>query len=139
MTYYVVEAEPVAGHHGEESEAGRLHVVVDDWTLSGVLTLPPVHLVERETGARMTGAGFTGFELGEAVVTEGDRFGNLNPDGYVPDLVWLKVYGEPGVDDLALAGDGVALVVSRPVMFLFRSRASARISEWVRTAPAGLP
>ncbi|MDX8034314.1 hypothetical protein SK803_29200 [Lentzea sp. BCCO 10_0856] len=67
----------------------------------------------------------------------------------LPDLVWLKVHGEPGVDDLGLADNGTDLVVSQPVMDLFLADgfnsvgadgydiASAEV--WVRTAPADLP
>lgn len=155
MTYYLIEPE-VAGGWGNEFEIDRatgvvkrVHYVVADWLGDCIVTTSPVFLVLRETAGRMNEAGFTGFALDEALVTAADQHHILNPDGVLPDLVWLKVHGEPGVDDLGLVNNGTDLVVSQPVMDLFLADgfnsfiadgfniASAEV--WVRSAPEDLP
>ncbi|MET9229391.1 hypothetical protein [Lentzea sp. NPDC003310] len=152
MTFYLIEPE-VAGGWGDEFEIDhandvvtRVHYEVADWLGDCIVTTSPVYLVLRETGRRMTEAGFTGFSLDDALVTASDQHHVFNPDGVLPDLVWLKVHGEPGVDDLGLADRGTNLVVSQPVMDLFSQDGfntgghdivSAEV--WVRTAPTDLP
>ncbi|MGW6933214.1 hypothetical protein ACWGE0_24370 [Lentzea sp. NPDC054927] len=155
MTFYLIEPE-VAGGWGDEFKIDRatnvvtrVHYEVADWLGDCIVTTHPVYLVLRDTAGRMNEAGFTGFALDEALVTAGDQHHIFNPDGVLPDLVWLKVNGEPGVDDLGLANNGTDLVVSQPVMDLFLADgfnsvtadgydiASAEV--WVRTAPADLP
>lgn len=124
MTYYLIEPE-VAGGWGDEFEIDRstntvtrVHYEVADWLGNPIVTTSPVYLVLRETGKRMTEAGFTGFTLDEALVTACDQYEIFNPDGVLPDLVWLKVHGKPGEDDLGLGDD---LVVSQRVMDLFQA------------------
>ncbi|MFC3896046.1 hypothetical protein ACFOWZ_31610 [Lentzea rhizosphaerae] len=125
MTYFKIEPE-VAGGWGDEFEIDRttgtvtrVHYEVADWLGDCVVTSHPVYLVLRDTGRRLTEAGFTGFALDEALVTADEQFHIFNPDGVLPDLVWLKVHGEPGVDDLGL--DEGDLVVSEPVMDVIRA------------------
>jgi hypothetical protein len=155
VTYYLIEPE-VAGGWGDEFEIDRatnvvtrVHYEVADWLGDCIVTTDPVYLVLRETGSRMSEAGFTGFTLDEALVTACDQHHILNPDGVLPDLVWLKVHGEPGVDDLGLTDNDADLIISQPVMDLFLADgfnsfiadgfniASAEV--WVRTSPEDLP
>ncbi len=153
MTFYLIEPE-VAGGWGGDFEIDRstntvirVHYEVADWLGDCIVTTHPVYLVLRETGKRMTEAGFSGFILDEAIVTACDQHEIFHPDGVLPDLVWLKVHGEPGVDDLGLAdGD---LIVGQRVLDLFRADGFntfvaagftiATATEWVRTAPADRP
>jgi hypothetical protein len=127
VRYYLIEPE-VAGGWGDEFEIDRstgtvtrVHYEVADWLGDCIVTSDPVYLVLRDTGKHMTEAGFTGFTLDEALVTACDQHHIFNPDGVLPDLVWLKVHGEPGVDDLGFANKDADLVVSQPVMDLFRA------------------
>ncbi|MFD4671034.1 hypothetical protein ACFWNN_14960 [Lentzea sp. NPDC058450] len=147
MTFYLVRPE-VAGSWGDEFEIDRandvvtrVHYEVADWFGDCVVKGHMVYLVLRETGKRLTEAGFTGFSLDEALVTASDQHHVFNPDGVLPDLVWLKVHGEPGVDDLGLANKGTGLVVSQPVMDVFKAdgfnsvegHTIATAEVWVRT------
>ncbi|HUN31840.1 MAG TPA: Imm10 family immunity protein [Trebonia sp.] len=48
-------------------------------------------------------------------MSEADEFRDINPGGMLPDLVWIKVSGAPGVDDFGATARG-ELVVSEKIL-----------------------
>ncbi|MFI9276036.1 hypothetical protein ACIGXM_35930 [Kitasatospora sp. NPDC052896] len=126
--YYLVKPE-VAGGLGPETimnatvhppQVSRLHYEVVDWLGDCIVQSFPCYLAMRHVAHRLKGMGFTGFHSDEAIISEADEFRELNPDGELPDLVWLLVDGEPGADDLGMTKKG-QLVVSEPVLDVLRS------------------
>ena len=139
-TYLHVKPE-VAGGLGPETvmdrdvhppKVSRLHYEVVDWLGDSIVQTFPCYLVLRSVGEKLIAAGFSGFRLAEAIVTEADEFRDINPDGRLPDLVWLKVDGVAGRDDVGLT-ERAWLVVAEPVFDLIRNegyRAGA-VEPWL--------
>lgn len=126
--YYKISPE-VSGGLGSETVmdtsahppvVSRLHFEVVDWLGDCIVTTFPEYLVVRATGVALQEAGFSGFRLADAIISETDEFQDMNPGGELPDLVWLVVDGTAGADDLGLA-DKAQLVVSEAVLEVFRA------------------
>lgn len=139
VKYYLVKPE-VAGGLGPETEMDRsvhpprvskLHYEVAEWLGDGIVQSFPCFLVVRSLGNKLQSQEFTGVQLASALVTEADEFRDLNPEGVVPDLVWLVVDGVPGVDDFGVTGTG-DLIVSERILELLReaSLVAGSFSEW---------
>jgi hypothetical protein len=86
-----------------------------DWLGDCIITSFPCFLILRSTARRIEELNFSGFRVAEAIVSEADEYRDINPDGVLPDLVWLQVDGTPGEDDFGLAGRA-SLVVSERVL-----------------------
>lgn len=138
-TYYLVKPE-VAGGLGPETimdssvhppQVSRLHYEVVDWLGDCIVQSFPCYLALRRVVHRLEESGFTGFHSDVAIVSEADEFREINPDGELPDLVWLLVDGEPGRDDLGVT-DKAQLVVSKPVLEVLRSESLnvGTITSW---------
>jgi hypothetical protein len=138
--YYQVNPE-VAGGLGPETvmdrsvhppRVTRLHYEVIDWLGDCIVQTFPCFLVVRTTADRIESAEFSGFSLSEAIVSEASEFREINPDGELPDLVWLVVDGAPGVDDFGTTERG-QLVVSESVLDILRSDTlnTGSFSPWV--------
>jgi hypothetical protein len=126
--YYLVKPE-VAGGLGPNSVVDRsvnpprvleLHYKVVDWLGDCIVTAFPCFLLIRATARKIEGSGLRGFHVAEALVSEADEFRDINPNGELPDLVWLKVDGTLGVDDFGLTGSG-RLVVSERALDALRA------------------
>ena len=138
MPGYVHLKPEVAGGLGSETvmdttvhppRVSRLHYEVVDWLGDCIVQTFPCYLVLRSVGDKLAAAGFSGFHLTGARVTESDEFRDINPDGELPDLVWLVVDGVAGQDDIGLASNA-RLVVANSVFELFRAEGySVGISE----------
>jgi hypothetical protein len=127
-SYYKIGPE-VSGGLGSETvmdtsahppAISQLHYEVVDWLGDCIVTTFPEYLVVRAAGVALQGAGFSGFRLVDAIVSEADEFQDINPGGELPDLVWLVVEGAAGSDDLGLT-DKAQLVVSEAVLEVFRA------------------
>jgi hypothetical protein len=121
--YYLIKPE-VAGGIGPDAvvdrsvhppRISRLHYKVIDWLGDCIITSFPCFLVLRSTARRIEELNFSGFRVAEAIVSEADEYRDINPDGVLPDLVWLQVDGTPGEDDFGLAARA-SLVVSERVL-----------------------
>ncbi|MEV4316754.1 hypothetical protein [Actinocrispum sp. NPDC049592] len=129
-TYYLVNPE-VAGGLGPETvmdttvhppRVSRLEYEVVDWLGDCIVQSFPCYLTLRGVAKKLEALKFTGFHSDEAAISEADEYRDINPDGELPDLVWLVVDGQPGRDDLGLT-DKAELIVSEPVLEVFRSEA----------------
>ncbi|ANZ39875.1 hypothetical protein BBK82_31345 [Lentzea guizhouensis] len=127
-SYYRIRPEVAGGlgddavldHTGERPVVTHLHYEVADWLGDCIVSTSPEYLVVPGTAARLQGAGFRSFRLAEAQVTASDQFEIFNPGGSPPELLWLRVDGTPGVDDLGITEAG-HLVVSEAVLELLRA------------------
>ncbi len=137
-SYYEIEPE-VSGGLGPDTVYDRtvipmtvthVHYKVHDWLGDCIVTADPVFLIVPATAAKLQDAGFTGFRLADAQVTPHEQFHILNPGGQPPELRWLLVDGEPGVDDLGIAAG--MLVVSEAVLEVLRADGinQATVTEW---------
>jgi len=93
----------------------RLDYSVADWLGDCIVTAFPTFLLLRDTARKIQAMSLTGFEVAEAIVSEAGEFRDINPDGVLPDLVWLRVHGAPGADDFGVTGRG-ELVVSERIL-----------------------
>lgn len=137
--YYEIEPE-VSGSLGPDTvydrtvtppTVTRLHYKVHDWLGDCIVTADPVFLIVPETAAKLQNAGFGRFRLADAQVTAHEQFHIFNPDGQPPELRWLLVEGEPGVDDLGIT-EFDELVISEAVLEVLRADGinQATVTEW---------
>ena len=142
--YYLVNPE-VAGGLGPETvmdravhppRVTRLHYEVIDWLGDCIVQTFPCFLVVRATAGRFEDLAFTGFHLAEAIVSEASEFRDINPDGVLPDLVWLVVGGTAGIDDFAIT-DRAQLVVSERALDVLRADTLSAGSYTVWQAQSG--
>jgi hypothetical protein len=137
--YYLVKPE-VAGGLGPETimdasvhppRVSRLHYEVVDWLGDCIVQSFPCYLAVRHAAHRLEESGFTGFHSEVAIVSEAEEFRDINPDGELPDLVWLIIDGEPDRDDIGVTGKA-QLVVSEAVLGVLRSESLnfGTIASW---------
>lgn len=112
--YYRVSPE-VAGGLGVETimdrsehppRVAKLHYEVIDWLGDSIVQSFPCYLVVRSLAQSMSSAGLSGFSIASAVISEASEFREFNPEGELPDLVWLIPDGVPGVHDVAVNEKG---------------------------------
>ena len=119
MGFTILEPE-VAGGWGDETVADtsvhppivtRLHYEFEDWLGDELLESFPCFIVSERVASALEASGLTGFALDEVKISTSPEFEDLHPDASIPRFRWLKVSGQPGVDDFGLAAD-FRLVVS---------------------------
>jgi hypothetical protein len=124
--YFTLEPE-VAGSLGPQTDIDtsvhppivyRLHFEVLNWLGDCLVEDFPCFLVIDTVGAQLIAAGFGGFALAEALVTEDERYRILEPNGVLPNLVWLQVTGSPGEDDFGLTSSHRLVVSQRALLLL---------------------
>jgi hypothetical protein len=110
--YYELDLAAPGGP-GERSvaEAGdhpkvfySLHVILESWLGDELVHCYPCFLVSEELGAKLEGAGLTGFELADVEVEKDRQFDLVYGDEQLPVFRWLKITGTPGKDDFFLNG-----------------------------------
>jgi hypothetical protein len=126
--YYVLEPE-VAGGWGKNTvftrTAGRpvvvhrLHYEFDGWLGDELVESTPCYLVTKRLSDEIARAQLTGAVFDEVEVTTSDEFKELHPDRVLPNWLWLKADGVPGVDDFTI-GLGSRLIVSEALALLKR-------------------
>jgi hypothetical protein len=130
MKTYLLEPE-VAGRWGDGTVADtavhppiveRLEYVFDGWEGDDLLTSFPCYIVTERLGTALWKADLTGFVLDAVAVRRSERFQELHPDVELPRFLWLRVSGEPGKDDFALATDH-RLAVSEQALAVLRRHA----------------
>lgn len=114
MRYYLVEPE-VAGGLGERSildtsvhppRVSRLHYDLEGWLGGEILTTFPAYVVTKRVQEALETMGATGIEFDHQVeVTKSPVFDELYPGRPIPEFVWMKVHGHPGVDDFGMSAD----------------------------------
>jgi hypothetical protein len=122
MKFFYFEPE-VAGGIGPKSDMDnsvwpprirKLQYVFDGWLGDAILESFPCFIVTDVAAKALLREGLTGFELDDVEVSVSELFRELYPGQELPVFRWLKITGEPGVDDFGVGADH-RLVVSERV------------------------
>lgn len=117
--YYQIEPE-VAGGWGEGTQANttihppevtKLVYEFECWSGDSIVTSFPCYLITEELAQSLTQTKLSGYKLSRCEVTKSEIFNELYPNRTLPFFVWLKVFGESGIDDFGIGND-LRLVVS---------------------------
>jgi len=129
--FFVVEPE-VAGGFGERTifidrkarppKLERFHYEMQDWMGDSLLETVCCFIVTTDAAKLLQTEGLTGFTLDSVEVTVSDEFEEREPNAHIPEFVWLKVSGRPGVDDFAL-NEACRLNLSERAVTLLKQRA----------------
>ena len=124
MTYYKLNPE-VPGHFGDDAELERvnntfevkkMHLVFDGWQGDDLLTNHPVFMVTERLKDAISKFPLSGFSVTRIDNIETSEeyetfFGNKE----IPPIFWLKVIGNPYIDDFGINEDN-DLVVSQKTL-----------------------
>lgn len=101
----------------------KLVMYFDDWLGDDLLTSHPVFLVTPDMASRIGAVDLSGYDFAPMKVKRSELFEDLHEDDQLklPRFVWLKVHGEPGVDDFGLTSKGTNLVVSDRALSILKS------------------
>ncbi len=124
--YYNLEPE-VAGHLSGESIRAlsngshlvELHYVMDGWLGDDLIESFPCFILSNRVRVELDRANFSGYEFGDARVTTSELFQELHSEVELPAFSWLKVTGQPGIDDFGIAKDR-RIVVSERALAVIR-------------------
>ena len=139
--HYLIEPE-VAGGFGEGAVVDwtsrpprplRADYKIIDWLGDCIVTSTPFFLAVRDTARKFQLLPASGLEVSEATVSEAPEFREINPDGVLPDLVWLRIGLNPGVDDFGLTRQGHLVVSGRVLQILLGD--GLKIGEYIAWAP----
>jgi hypothetical protein len=126
--FYFVEPE-VAGGLGDSTVidtschppiVSSLEYRFEGWLGDEILESFPCFIVAKSLAGRMLDKKISGFSLGRVLITVSDKFQEISPNLLLPEFLWLKISGSPGVDDLGLASDN-RLVISQKAKGVFES------------------
>jgi hypothetical protein len=132
VAFYNLRPE-VAGGLGENSvldtsthppRVHRLHYEFADWLGHVLVEAFPVFVIDKKTCEVAWDTGFTGIELAPvevSVTPEGRELMELDGTTQLPEFVWLKIIGEPVVDDFGQLGDASLIVSELALEFLQRA------------------
>src|SRR5438270_3987190 len=127
MTYYHLEPE-VAGGIGERTVLDRsgprlratsLHYEFDGWLGDDLLAGHPAFIATRRLAEEIKLSKLTGVTPSRVETSRSITFETIYPGRQLPEFVWLKIGGKPGVDDFGLA-DG-KLIVSAKALAVLKS------------------
>ena len=125
--YWSLEPE-VAGELGHASVldtsvrppvVSTLQYCFTGWLGDALLESFPCYIVTDALGAALLSSRLSGFALDAVDVVTSDEFDELYPSRALPGFCWLKVVGQPAVDDLGLSKEHV-LVVSDAALQVLR-------------------
>src|SRR6267378_2592579 len=111
MRYFRVRPE-VAGGLGDETlmdrsvhppVISRLHYEFDGWLGDPLLSSFPSYIVTRDLMREILHEDLTGVTFDHVMVTTSADFEERHATQQLPEFVWMKVVGQPGVDDFGLA------------------------------------
>ncbi len=97
----------------------RLHYEFEGWLGDVLLTTFPCFIATRAACQALELLGVTGVRFDPVEVSASEEFRFHYPDRALPECLWLRIDGTPGVDDLGLF-NGRKLVVSRRVLELLQ-------------------
>jgi hypothetical protein len=137
--YYSIEPDVPGGlgpetrydRSGARLEVALLHYEFEDWFGDCLVTSSPCFMVTDAVARSLEEIPATGCVFEQAKVTLSENFREFNPEVHLPDFVWLKVLGRPGVDDFGLS-QALELIVSERVLRLFEQFGIPRAEyiEW---------
>jgi hypothetical protein len=128
MKYYHLEPE-VAGGIGERTALDRsghrlkatsLHYEFDGWLGDDLLAGHPSFIATRRLAEEIKLNRLTGVTPSHMETSRSITFETIYPGRQLPEFVWLKIAGKPGVDDFGLAGNG-KLIVSAKALAVLRA------------------
>ena len=94
----------------------KLHYEFDFEPKSELFKTYPVFIVGNGLAESLVKGGFSGFEIADLEVSVSESFKHFNPSAGEPtNYSWLKVHGQPQIDDLGVNAES-GLVVSKRVM-----------------------
>lgn len=110
----------------------KVHYELEMFPEDAIICTNGAYLVTRELAESFRMAKLKGFEIHSAEVTTGEKFaqwhGSPETETYlekvqIPDFVWLKVVGSPGIDDFGLieSQDLDPLIISEKALAILRT------------------
>lgn len=138
-TFYFVEPE-VAGGLGPGTVldtsvhpplVSDLEYEFGGWLGDVLVESFPVFLLETSAAEELLRAGMTGFSLDEVNVTRSVEFDEMQPAVDLPNFVWLRVFGEAEVDDIAMGNDYRLVMSMRAVALIGRDKLRNALFESV--------
>ncbi len=138
MKYYYLEPE-VAGGFGSETNlipgpsrptVTALHYVFDGWLGDEILESTPCFIVTERLAALIKSHDLTGANTAAVRIDRSEQFTDLHPNTELPPFVWLKIHGEPGVDDFSMTDNGTLVVSERAWNVLRPFASQADVSDY---------
>lgn len=126
MKCYKIEPE-VAGGTGRNTimntkvhppDVSSLHYEFYGWLGDALLTSFPCYIVTKELAVAMESAHLTGFKFDQVQITKSGEFEDLYPNRQLPEFLWLRVFGRPGIDDFGLIKPARLIVSERALALL---------------------
>lgn len=109
----------------------RLHYEFYGWLGDDLLRAFPCYVVTERLRAAIEESSPTGCSFDQVLVTTTTEFRALFPDVQLPRFSWLRVVGQPGVDDFGMGEDPPRLIVSEQVLEVLKrfSIANCEVEE----------
>jgi hypothetical protein len=116
-----------------QREAKNLEYLIDVWSGNDVITSTPFFLVTRRFARKAEESKLTGAMFTHVVIKKADQFDEweANKGASLPELLWMRVLGQQGNDDIGLTPQG-SLVVSEKCMIVLNALQmdNASIYQW---------
>lgn len=128
MKYFYIEPE-VAGELGENTvldsrvhppKVDRLHYKFSGWLGDVLVESFPCVISTEEAARSLQAISASGVQYCDVQVSMSPEFLALYPDKSLPEFIWLKITGTPGLDDFGMASD-LRLVASEKVIESLRA------------------
>jgi hypothetical protein len=128
MRYFRLSPE-VAGDWGDNivvdvsthpPVVSRLHFEFQVWLGDEIVQTFPCYLATDALARLVEMAGLSGVRFGPVEVSTSPMFEQLYPGRALPVFRWMKVHGQPGIDDFGLRPDA-SLVVSESALSVLRT------------------
>jgi hypothetical protein len=105
-----------------QREAKNLEYLIDVWSGNDVITSTPFFLVTPRFAAKADKSKLTGAVFTQLVIKKADQFDGweVNKGASLPELLWMRVIGQPGNDDIGITPRG-SLVVSEKCMIVLNT------------------
>lgn len=126
MSFFIIEPE-VAGGFGPETILDRsvfpprpiiFNYQFDGWLGDPIIETVANFIVTHSLKKSLEIASASGITFGNVQVSKSIEFEELYPDIEIPDFVWMKVSGSPGVDDFGLNSNHRLIVSEKALVML---------------------
>jgi hypothetical protein len=97
---------------------GKLHYVLTGWLGDELLESFPCYIVTERVADAIQEAAFTGYIIDNLRLEVSDQFRELYPSRQVPPFRWLRITGEPNVDDFGMSEEHLLVVSDRALAIL---------------------
>jgi len=126
MNYYLLEPE-VAGGLGQNSQIDRsagkvdvmkLHYEFEGWLGDDLLESCPCFIGTVRLVELLNANMLSGYTIDNLEVSMSYEFRHAYPHRKLPEFLWIKVHGDPGIDDFGLSSNGSLVVSSKALSVL---------------------